>query len=91
MSLKSELQKVVNKATIKDIGKKVLVMAIGEDPIEAEITKIDEATGLILEVVFKDENKRKKYLDVKDKVIQYLPWALRVFNLIFGWFKTKNK
>lgn len=84
----TELQ---NKATNNLVGKKALLINVGEDPVEVIVSKIDVASGLIIEVIIKDENLEKRVLDVKDKVVVVLPWAIRFVLQIIGWIKSRKK
>lgn len=70
------------------VGTKVLVYpGPGEAEILAIVTKIDELTGLIVEVSFKDENKKEKFLEVKNKIVTLVP----VFYQLFKWIKNLFK
>ena len=69
-------------------GTKVLVYpGPGEDPILSIVTKVDELTGLIVEVVYKDQDKKEKFLSVKDKIVTLVP----VFYQLFKWVKNLFK
>ncbi len=88
MATKSQVQ--VEAHNLAKVGDKVLVYTEpGKDPILAIVDEIDHATGIILTVVIKDENKRNKILNVKDKIITFVPFLWSVFQVIRGWFKKK--
>jgi hypothetical protein len=81
------MKELDNKATAKLEGKKAFLFEVGKDPIEVIINKIDTASGLIIEVLIKDENLETKILNVKDKVIVFLPALYRVWLMVKAWFK----
>lgn len=79
------LTKTMNKVKL---GQRVLVYPEpGVDPIEAVISAIDPLTNIILEVTFKDENKKDKVLKVKNKIVTVLPMLYSFFKMIKSWFK----
>jgi hypothetical protein len=70
------------------LGQKVLVYPEpGVEPILAIVTAIDEITGLIVEVTFKDADKKDKILKVKTKIVTVLPTLYQFFKMIKSWFK----
>ncbi len=70
------------------VGTKVLVYpGPGQDPIEAKVSEIDEITGLIIEVIFKDADKKEKAMKVKDKIVTLFP----LFWSIGKWIKSLFK
>lgn len=64
------------------IGEPVYVFEPGKEPIEAKIAKIDEATGLILEVFITDPKLENKVMQVKSKVVVAIPTIIK---LIKNW------
>lgn len=99
---KTKVDEMDTPATKADIGKQVIIpQGIGEDPLYGIITKVDELTGLVIEVLIKDPVRESYILNVKDKIViaikqayTYLPlgkmlWAFLVslWNRIF----KKNK
>ena len=76
-----------NMSKIK-LGQKVLVYPEpGVEPILAIVTAIDELTGLIVEVTYKDADKKNKILKVKTKIVTVLPILYSFFKMIKSWFK----
>lgn len=64
----------INLENRVSVGQKVVVYpGFGEDPIEGVVNKVDEVTGIILEVVVKDKNKLTKILNVKKMVVYLAP------------------
>lgn len=77
------------KATRADIGEPVLVyQAVGEPPISAVIASIDETTGLIIQVIVKDQNKEDKILAVKTKVVLFLEKLPGFIEFLINVWKT---
>ena len=79
-----------NPATNSVLGKTAILFEPGEDPVEVIITKIDQASGLIIEVVIKNDELEKKVLDVKNKVVVFLPWIIRLIMSLIDFFKRKK-
>lgn len=73
-----------NRANKSLIGREVLVHQIGQDPLVGIISKIDQATGLILEVIVKDKDKLERIIEVKDKVVSLLPWLVKIVLQLLG-------
>jgi hypothetical protein len=75
------------KATLADIGRKVLVYPNGitKPPIEAVIKTVDELSGHVIEVIVKDANKEERILQVKTRIVALVyevpKWVKFIINL----------
>lgn len=84
------VEKEAKKATaeVAQIGDKVLVYpGPGQEPIEGTVATIDHITGMILEVLIQDKNKKERIIKTKDLVIVFAPTLIRLGKKLWRWIK----